>query len=460
MKRLSTIWRARAWLVLTMSQGVASLPAAIPARAMLKAVVRIEIQTRGVDALVPFQERADLRLLFSQAGPASSSSPTSPAGREAPPRETSEEPLWVSDISITPGLGGKVVINVTTTKPVPYHVLRLDDPDRLVVDLEGVRYQFGRNSFPVSSPVVRQVRVGQFKEKDPEVVRVVADLSGDPVFETRAFTGGVRIEVEPHPKAAPVAAAPASTPIPEAAARRDEGNPIQPAGRAAERTGASHINTHQEPALDAASSRPSPADALTGPEPNRLRRNSAPVASPVTKAARADQSQTENPAGMSTVDDILRYLFGEGTPAPATPTPLATGPGPRPIKRLDGPSQVSDISVNSGPGGEITIAIVMTKSAPFQVLRISDPDRLAVDVRGATNGLPRDSIPVVSPLVKGVRVGQRQEGNLEVVRVVLDLAGNPMCDAGAYTGGVRIAVKPRPVANSDGPGTAASAKTR
>ena len=449
-------------------------------------VVRVEIQTRGSEPPVPVQERSGLRLLLSQARPASSSNPTPPAeGAASSPGETTKEPVLVSDISVKQGHGGKVTIDVTTTKSAPLRVLRLADPDRLVVDLEGARYQSLRKSIPVSSPVVREVRVGQFNEKNPEVVRIVADLSGDSLFDTHAVAGGVRIEVRPRPKSDLVAAAPVPTPKVETAAKRNERNPIHPAHRATEGAGSSRAQTPEEPASNSARTRPSPARTLRGPRPNRLPQNSTPSAAPAAKDMRAGQSQAENPAGVPGVDEVLRYLFNQGTPPPGAPTsppstpkPLPAAPTPPamvpvlppakrleepalpPVKTPEGPPLVTDILVRPGPAGEITIEVFMTKPSPIQVLRIGNPDRLVVDVPGARNQCPRKLIPVASPLVKDVRVGQFREENPEVARVVLDLSGNPVCSTHAYASVVLIEVKPRPVAATEGPGTAPSDKTR
>jgi type IV pilus assembly protein PilQ len=190
-------------------------------------VVRVEIQTRGPESLMAVQESSGLRLLLGQSAPASGT-PTPPA-KEAgsSPGKTAEGPALVSDILIRPGSVGEVTIDVATTKFASFHVLQLDHPDRLVVDLEGARNRFRRKSIPVSSSVVKDVRVGQFREKNPEVVRVVADLSGKPVFEAHAYAGGVRIEVKPRPMAASRAVVPAPAPKLETAAKRDEGKPIQ-----------------------------------------------------------------------------------------------------------------------------------------------------------------------------------------------------------------------------------------
>jgi type IV pilus assembly protein PilQ len=192
-------------------------------------VVRVEIQTRGSEPLIAVQESSGLRLLLGQGAPASGT-PTPPA-KEAgpPPRKTAEGPALVSDVMISPGSSGEVTIDVATTKSATFHVLQLDHPDRLVVDLEGARNRFRQKSIPVSSPVVKDVRVGQFQEKNPEVVRVVADLSGKIVFDAHAYAGGVRIEVKPRPMAAPRGVAPAPAPIFETAAKRDERKPIQQA---------------------------------------------------------------------------------------------------------------------------------------------------------------------------------------------------------------------------------------
>ena len=54
-----------------------------------------------------------------------------------------------------------------------------------------------RNLIEVSSPLVKDVRVAQFKEEDSGVVRVVADLSGDPVCDARPIEGGLRLEIRP-----------------------------------------------------------------------------------------------------------------------------------------------------------------------------------------------------------------------------------------------------------------------
>jgi type IV pilus assembly protein PilQ len=193
-----------------------------------EAVLRVKVQTRTPVPLIAERGSSGLRLL-GQSAPASGT-PTPPAqGAEASPGKTAEGPALVSDISIRPGSGGEVTIDVAMTKSAAFHVHQFDQPDRLVVDVEGARNAFREKLIPITSPVVKDVRVGQFREKDPEVVRVVADLSGNPVFDAHAYAGGVRIEVKPRPLAASraVAAVPAATP--GTVTKRDEQKPVQQA---------------------------------------------------------------------------------------------------------------------------------------------------------------------------------------------------------------------------------------
>jgi len=193
-----------------------------------EAVLRVKVQTRTPEPLIAERGSSGLRLL-GQSAPASGT-PTPPVqGAGASPGKTAEGPALVSDILIRPGSAGEVTIDVAMTKSAAFHVHQFDQPDRLVVDVEGARNGFRGKLIPVSSSVVKDVRVGQFREKDPEVVRIVADLSGKPVFDAHAYEGGVRLEVKPRALAASraVAAVPASTP--GTVAKRDEQKPVQQA---------------------------------------------------------------------------------------------------------------------------------------------------------------------------------------------------------------------------------------
>ncbi len=76
-------------------------------------------------------------------------------------------------------------------------MLTLSNPRRLVVDIDGMRNSSVQNSYAVDTAVLKDVRIGQFHAKDPSVVRIVADLNGNPIFDVHAVTQGVRIELRP-----------------------------------------------------------------------------------------------------------------------------------------------------------------------------------------------------------------------------------------------------------------------
>jgi type IV pilus assembly protein PilQ len=270
-------------------------------------VVRVEIQTRRPEPLIAVRGSSGLRLLLGQIAPASGT-PTPPAkGAGSSPGKTAEGPVLVSDILIRPGSAGEVTIDVATTKSAAFHLFQLKAPARLVVDVEGARNGFRRKSIPVSSPVVNDVRVGQFREKDSEVVRVVADLSGNPVFDAHAYAGGVRIEVKPRPMAASRAVAPAPAPTLETAAKRDERKPIQQAAV---------VPARQVPAPRAHPAASAAPEPQTGVIPKRP---SAVVSSP----ARTDKALKPDYNGTLPPSDGSREVAAAPRQTPQAATPEA-----------------------------------------------------------------------------------------------------------------------------------------
>jgi len=118
----------------------------------------------------------------------------------------------VSEVLVTPKPAGDVTIDVAMTKPATFQVYRFDNPDRLVVDVEGMTNAVRQQLIPVTSPIVMDVRVSQYRAEDPEVVRIVADLAGNPSFEAQSSEGGIRLDVKPRLTAnTPVASAAGST---------------------------------------------------------------------------------------------------------------------------------------------------------------------------------------------------------------------------------------------------------
>lgn len=108
--------------------------------------------------------------------------------------ESSRALARISGISIQDGIEGETIVDVSTTRPTTYRVLRLRNPERLVVDMEEARNATRQKGYPAHSLLLKGVRVGQFRD-NPATVRVVADLLADPAFDVHAYDGGVRIEL-------------------------------------------------------------------------------------------------------------------------------------------------------------------------------------------------------------------------------------------------------------------------
>jgi len=104
----------------------------------------------------------------------------------------------LTGISIRPAEDGKgTSIDVLTTQSTPYRVLHLTDPNRLVLDLEGARNATDRWRYSSDLPCLSRIRLGRYSEDYGGVVRVVADLEGNPVYSVRKEATGFHIELSP-----------------------------------------------------------------------------------------------------------------------------------------------------------------------------------------------------------------------------------------------------------------------
>ncbi len=234
-------------------------------------VVRVQVNLTRSAPFKIRQEAAGLRLLV---GPESSATSVAaaPAAPPAPPavapvvpakakapEASPAGPARVSDIAITAGPAGETFVDISTTRPTAYSVLHLANPSRLVVDLAGAQAGTRQRAYTASSAHLKAVRVGQFREGSPSVVRVVADLVGAPAFDVHAQPGGVRVELRSRSAAQPVAApAPAETaPAPP----RVEEKSVQ---IAAEASAPAAAEPQTEVATSNAGSTPAPTPAPAG----------------------------------------------------------------------------------------------------------------------------------------------------------------------------------------------------
>ena len=167
-------------------------------------VVRVQLNLREPETLHAYRESAGLRLAFGiRAETAPSAAVTAPVATPspvevapvAPKRTASAGPLQVSGVKITSGPAGETYVDIATTSMAQYTVLQLQNPPRLVIDLEGATNAAAK-TYTANSALLKGVRVGQYRPKDPSIVRVVADLSGEPVFDVSAKSGGVRVALK------------------------------------------------------------------------------------------------------------------------------------------------------------------------------------------------------------------------------------------------------------------------
>ena len=145
---------------------------------------------RGLPHKAPALEASASRLAGSQTGvkDGSFSLPAASRGGLAS----------LTGILIQPAEDGKgTSIEVSTTRTTPYRILHLADPNRLVLDLEGARNATDRWRYSTALPCLSRVRLGRFSEKYGGVIRVVADLEGDPVYDVRKEPTGFQIDLEP-----------------------------------------------------------------------------------------------------------------------------------------------------------------------------------------------------------------------------------------------------------------------
>ncbi len=344
-------------------------------------------------------------------------------GAEARPHSASRKaqpiPLAVvSAIAIEPGHKGEIRVKVTATRLVPYHYFRLSDPARLVVDFDGAREGVSRQVFPAHSKLLKRVRVGQWKAGEPSIVRVVADLRGQPAFEVTRWPSGVRITLAGEklrrasslekylPEQSQKATGPRMGRVPQRIFK-SPGRSFRP---------------RFEPSRVAESAPPRMSSYL-----RRLATKPARVRLPPARTAgeRAQAVIPIEPVPDHAPSDLSQLYLARRA---SHPIPLAT---------------VSKIAIRTHRNGNTRVDVATTRRIPYHYFQLESPPRLVVDLRDAQRGWLRYAYPVDSPVLREVRVGQWKSPAPAIVRVVADLTGWPAFRVRSHTPGVRIDLTPR-----------------
>ena len=94
---------------------------------------------------------------------------------------------------------GNLVQVVIMTEGTPtYTTFRVDNPNRVVIDIPGFRVAIPKpqRSQPISHPSMERVRVGQY-QADPPVSRIVFDVVSFPDVQISSRPGSLRIRLSP-----------------------------------------------------------------------------------------------------------------------------------------------------------------------------------------------------------------------------------------------------------------------
>lgn len=289
----------------------------------------------------------------------------------------------VRAISIHNSSGGAVIIDVTTTRPVPYRTLKLSSPERLVVDLRGADKAGLKGIYPAQSQILKRVRVGQWKS-NPPIVRVVADLNGTPAYSVHALASVIRIKLKPHPKG----------------------------DKSSQRAHLYHSKSEWNIA--------DKTKILVG------------------------KSAAKSPFTVHQFQDLAASLTAPDIPSQDRLVPV-TRPDPSPSspKAKSTLALVSGISIKPGSNGRTYVDIASTRSVPYRVFQLAHPFRLVIDLKDARDASRKEVYPTDSSVLKRIRIGQWRAGNPSVVRVVADLKGYPIFDVFARRPGIRIDLRPR-----------------
>ena len=92
---------------------------------------------------------------------------------------TSTTPAVISSVAITQA-PQRAAIRVEGAGRLDVHAVRMQNPERLVLDFAGARLAVQKTSIPGVSAPVRAVRLGQYR---PDVARVVIDLTSSAPYQ-------------------------------------------------------------------------------------------------------------------------------------------------------------------------------------------------------------------------------------------------------------------------------------
>src|SRR5580700_1986558 len=189
-----------------------------------KPVVRLEILVRpGVQPRLERNGNQELSLFVSANGnadvsarPVAGASVTTQAAASVKPISTkaSETKAPASNVEAIEQVslaqnGEQTEVNVVGSSKLTYHVLRLHNPDRIVLDFAGAHLKTSEKQIASNLDPVKEIRLAQFT---PEVSRVVIDLRQPAHFDINASGNAVTIAFSAEASKGTIGGAVKSTP--------------------------------------------------------------------------------------------------------------------------------------------------------------------------------------------------------------------------------------------------------
>ncbi len=176
------------------------------------AVVRVEL-TLAPNAGIRLSEEANALLVqVTSAGAApAKAAAASPSAQDAP-KPVAGKSVLIQDVSVVRGQDG-MNVEIRGSGPMQSKVMKLTNPDRLVVDVAGTPVGKGRE-IAVHDAQVKSVRVSHF-QKNPAVTRVVVDLASAQDYQLAPE--GNKLVLKLHAPAAPATAVAETAPAASAA---------------------------------------------------------------------------------------------------------------------------------------------------------------------------------------------------------------------------------------------------
>jgi type IV pilus secretin PilQ/predicted competence protein len=114
----------------------------------------------------------------------------------------------------TSGAGAAMEVSIATDGDVTYNTFKLQKPARAVIDLDGINNKLAKNIINVSDPVVKRIRVAQFKGAPQPVTRVVLDLDDNATYQVTKTATGLRVTFGASAIATAPVTTPATAPVP------------------------------------------------------------------------------------------------------------------------------------------------------------------------------------------------------------------------------------------------------